>query len=439
MEAFDPLVLARIQFAANITFHILFPTVTIALCWALLFFRWRWLATRDTAWLEAYRLWTKVFALSFALGVVSGITMSFQFGTNWPGFMERIGNIAGPLLGYEVLTAFFLEATFLGVMLFGHGKVSERVHLFATAMVALGTTSSAFWILAANSWMQTPAGYEITSAGKIVLTDFGAAVFNPSTVARFLHTVLATWITGAVLVCGIAGYYVRKGLHGETARMMLKIGIILFAVTPLLQLGAAHGHAIQVIDFQPMKAAAMEGHFTTARGADVYVAGYVDEKNEKTYGISIPKGLSFLYNFDFNSEIKGLREVPKEDWPPVNLVFQAYHIMVTLGMIFIGLGLLGALLLWTGKLYTAKWYLWLLPFLIPLPHLAHETGWITAEAGRQPWIIQGLMRTARASSVVVSKGELAASLTMFALVYLLLLVMFVMLFIRIVKQGPEAS
>jgi cytochrome d ubiquinol oxidase subunit I len=220
---------------------------------------------------------------------------------------------------------------------------------------------------------------------------------------------------------------------------MLKIGILLFAVTPLLQLGAAHGHAIQVINFQPVKAAAMEGHFTTARGADVYIAGYVDEANEKTYGISIPGGLSFLYNFDFNSEIKGLREVPREDWPPVNLVFQAYHIMVTLGMIFIGLGLLGALLLWRGRLYTAKGYLWLLPFLIPLPHLAHETGWITAEAGRQPWIIQGLMRTAQASSVVVSAGELVASLTMFALVYLLLFVMFVMLFVKIVKKGPAAS
>jgi cytochrome d ubiquinol oxidase subunit I len=220
---------------------------------------------------------------------------------------------------------------------------------------------------------------------------------------------------------------------------MLKIGIILFAVTPLLQLGAAHGHAIQVINYQPMKAAAMEGHFETARGADVYIAGYVDEENEKTYGLYIPKGLSFLYNFDFNSEIKGLREVPKTDWPPVNLVFQAYHIMVTLGGIFIGMGLLGALLLWTGRLYAAKWYLWLLPFLIPLAHLAHETGWITAEVGRQPWIIQGLMKTAQASSVVVSKGELAASLTMFALVYLLLLVMFVMLFVKIVKQGPAGE
>jgi len=241
------------------------------------------------------------------------------------------------------------------------------------------------------------------------------------------------------MVCGIAGYYVQKGLHGETARTMLKIGIILFAITPLLQLGSAHGHAVQVINTQPVKAAAMEGHFNTARGANVYVMGFVDQAHEKTYGIYIPGGLSFLYNFDFNSEIKGLNDVSRENWPPVNLVFQTYHIMVALCMIFIALGLWGAWLLWTGKLYTAKWYLMALPFLIPLPHLAHETGWMTAEIGRQPWIIQGLMKTANAASVVVSTGELFFSLAMFFLVYLLLFVMFIMLFIKIVKQGPATS
>ena len=230
-----------------------------------------------------------------------------------------------------------------------------------------------------------------------------------------------------------------KALHDQTARTMLKIGIILFAITPLVQLGAAHAHAIQVINTQPVKAAAMEGHFHTTRGADIYVLGYVDAANEKTYGISIPKGLSFLYNFDFNSEIKGLNDYPKDNWPPLNLVFQSYHIMVGLGMIFIALGLLGALLLSTGKIYTAKWYLFLLPFLIPLPHVAHETGWITAEVGRQPWIIYGLMKTAAASSVVVSAGELIFSLAMFTLVYLLLFVMFILLFVKIIKQGPAAS
>lgn len=435
----DALLLARLQFAFTIGFHFLFPAMTLGVALIILISETLHLAAKEEVYRKITDLLARLLGLIFVIGAATGIVMEFSFGTNWSRYSRTVGDIFGPLLAAEGVIAFFLESVFVGVLIFGRKKVSPGVYWLSALLVFIGGHLSAFWILVANSWMQTPAGYEITSTGKIVLTDFGAAVFNPSTVARFLHTVLAAWITGAVMVCGIAGYYVRKGLHGETARMMLKIGIVLFAVTPLLQLGAAHGHAIQVIDFQPMKAAAMEGHFTTARGADVYVAGYVDEKNEKTYGISIPKGLSFLYNFDFNSEIKGLREVPREDWPPVNLVFQTYHIMVTLGMIFIGLGLLGALLLWTGKLYTAKWYLWLLPFLIPLPHLAHETGWITAEAGRQPWIIQGLMRTAQASSVVVSKAELAASLTMFTLVYLLLLIMFVMIFIKIVKQGPEAS
>jgi cytochrome d ubiquinol oxidase subunit I len=350
-----------------------------------------------------------------------------------------VGDIFGPILAAEGVIAFFLESVFIGVLIFGRNRVSPIVYWVAALLVFIGGHLSAFWIVVANSWMQTPAGYEINAAGKIMLTSFSAAVFNPSTVARFLHTVLATWVVSAVMVCGIAGYYVRKGQHGETARTMLKLGMILFAVTPLLQLGAAHGHAIQVINTQPVKAAAMEGHFHTTRGANIYVVGFVDEANEKTYGIYIPKGLSFLYNFDFNSEIKGLKEAPKENWPPVNLVFQSYHIMVALGMIFIALGLLGAWLLWTGKLYTAKWYLMGLPFLIPLPHLAHETGWITAEVGRQPWIIYGLMKTAAGASVVVSAGELIFSLLMFSAVYLLLFVIFVLLFVKIVKQGPATS
>ena len=238
------------------------------------------------------------------------------------------------------------------------------------------------------------------------------------------------------MIAGIAGYYVRKGLHGETARKMLMIGIILFAVTPLLQLVTGHLHAIEVINMQPEKAAAMEGHFTTTRGAALYALGFVDEEKEKTYGIYLPKAFSFLYNFDWNSEIKGLKDFPKENWPPVNFVFQSYHIMVGIGMLLIALGMLGAWLTITKKIYTAKLYLHILPFLIPLPHLAHETGWMAAEIGRQPWIIYKLMKTADAASVVVSRGDILFSLTLFFLIYLLLLIMFVMLFIKIVKKGP---
>jgi cytochrome d ubiquinol oxidase subunit I len=245
-------------------------------------------------------------------------------------------------------------------------------------------------------------------------------------------------MTCAIMVAGIAGYYVRKGLHGQTAKIMLKIGIILFAITPILQLATGHIHAVEVINMQPEKAAAMEGHFETARGVPLYIVGFVDEQNEKTYGIYAPKGLSFLYNFDWNSEIKGLKDFPKENWPPVNFVFQAYHIMVGIGMLAIALGLLGVYLLWTKKIYENKLYLFMLPFLIPLPHIAHETGWIAAEVGRQPWIIYKLMKTAKAASVVVTSGEIAFSLIMFFLIYLLLAIIFIMLFAKIVKKGPAA-
>jgi cytochrome d ubiquinol oxidase subunit I len=332
--------------------------------------------------------------------------------------------------------AFFLESVFLGVLLFGRNKVSPGIYWFSAFLVFIGGHLSAFWIIVANSWMQTPAGYTINEAGKIVLGNFSDAVFNPSTVVRYVHTILASWVTSAVMLAGITGYYVRKGLHGETAKMMLNIGIILFALTPLLQLGAGHAHAIKVIDMQPEKAAAMEGHFNTMKGAPIYALGYVDEQNQKTYGIYIPKGLSFLYNFDWNSEIKGLNDFPKEDWPPVNFVFQNYHIMVAAGMLMIALGLLGAYLLWRGKLYENKPYLLILPFLIPLPHIAHETGWIAAEVGRQPWIIYKLMKTSDAASVVVSAGEITFSLIMFFLIYLLLAAMFIKIFMKIVQKGP---
>ncbi|MBP7231039.1 MAG: cytochrome ubiquinol oxidase subunit I [Syntrophaceae bacterium] len=434
----DALLLARIQFAFTIGFHFLFPAMTLGVALILLISETLFLVKKDEIYRRITDFLARLLGLIFVVGAATGIVMEFSFGTNWARYARTVGDIFGPILAAEGVIAFFLESVFLGVLLFGRKKVSPKIYWLSAFLVFFGGHLSAFWIIVANSWMQTPSGYEITSAGKILLTDFGAAVFNPSTLARYLHTVLATWITGTVMVTGIAGYYVYKGLHGETARAMLKLGVILFAVTPILQLGAAHGHAIQVINYQPIKAAAMEGHFNTSRGADIYVAGYVDEEKEKTWGLSIPKGLSFLYNFDLNSEIKGLHEAPKEEWPPVNLVFQAYHIMVSLGGLFIGLGILGAFLLWTERLFTAKWYLGLLPFLIPLPHLAHETGWITAEVGRQPWIIQGLMKTSGASSVVVSAGQITFSLLMFLLVYLLLFVMFILIFRKIVLQGPEA-
>jgi len=437
--AMDALLLARIQFAFTIGFHFLFPMMTLGTALVILISESLYLIKKDDVYRKITDFFARLLGLVFVVGAATGIVMEFSFGTNWSQYSRMVGDIFGPILAAEGVIAFFLESVFIGVLIFGRKKVSPKVYWVAALMVFIGGHLSAFWIIVANSWMQTPAGYEVSAAGKVILTSFHDAVFNPSTMVRFIHTVLASWITCAVMVSGIAGYYVRKGLHGQTARTMLKIGIILFAITPLVQLGAAHAHAIQVIDTQPVKAAAMEGHFHTTRGADIYVLGYVDEDQEKTYGIYLPGGLSFLYNFDFNSEIKGLKEVSRENWPPVNLVFQSYHIMVALGMIFIALGLLGAWLLFTGRLYAATWYLWLLPVLIPFPHVAHETGWVTAEVGRQPWIIQGLMKTAAASSVVVSAGEIVFSLVMFSLIYLLLFIMFILIFVKIVRQGPAAS
>lgn len=433
----DALILARLQFAFTVGFHFLFPAMTLGTSLVILFSETMYLVKKEEAYRKITDFLARILGLIFVVGTATGITMEFSFGMNWSGYSRVVGDIFGPLLAAEAVIAFFLESVFIGVLIFGRNKVSPKVYWLSALLVFTGGHISAFWILAANSWMQTPAGYEISATGKIVLSNFSQALLNSSTVIRFFHTVMASWMTCAIMIAGIAGYYVRKRLHGETAKMMLKIGIILFAVTPLIQLSLGHLHAIQVIETQPEKAAVMEGLFETTKGAPLYLAGYVDEQNEKTYGIYIPRMLSILYNFNLNSEIKGLREFPKDNWPPVNLVFQAYHVMVGVGMLAIFMGLLGLFLLVKNKLFEAKKYLFILPYLIPLPHIAHETGWISAEVGRQPWIIYKLMKTADAASVVVSANQLVFSLIMFFLIYSLLFVMFVYLFVKIVKNGPE--
>lgn len=433
----DALILARLQFAFTVGFHFLFPAMTLGTSLVILFSETMYLVKKEEAYRKITDFLARILGLIFVVGTATGITMEFSFGMNWSGYSRVVGDIFGPLLAAEAVIAFFLESVFIGVLIFGRNKVSPKVYWLSALLVFTGGHLSAFWILAANSWMQTPAGYEIFATGKIVLSNFSQALLNSSTVIRFFHTVMASWMTCAIMIAGIAGYYVRKRLHGETAKMMLKIGIILFAVTPLIQLSLGHLHAIQVIETQPEKAAVMEGLFETTKGAPLYLAGYVDEQNEKTYGIYIPRMLSILYNFNLNSEIKGLREFPKDNWPPVNLVFQVYHVMVGVGMLAIFMGLLGLFLLVKNKLFEAKKYLFILPYLIPLPHIAHETGWISAEVGRQPWIIYKLMKTVDAASVVVSANQLVFSLIMFFLIYSLLFVMFVYLFVKIVKNGPE--
>ena len=430
----DALLLARIQFAANITFHILFPTITIALGWALLFFRLRWLKTRDDGWLMAYRFWTKVFALSFALGVVSGIVMSFQFGTNWPGFMERVGNVAGPLLGYEVLTAFFLEATFLGIMLFGHGKVSERVHLIATALVAFGTTMSAFWILALNSWMHTPAGFEIRD-GEFFVTSWLQVVFNPSFPYRLVHMLLASGLTMAFLVAGVAAWQLLKGKANASTDKSLRFGLSVGAVLIPLQILAGDFHGLNTLQHQPAKIAAMEGVWQTERGAPLLLFALPDEDTRSNhYEIGIPKGASLILKHDPDGEIKGLDEF-RGAHPPVAPVFWAFRIMVGTGMLMLLASWVGLWLLrrrgWNGAALPR-------PVLGGLSLMAFSgwtatvAGWYVTEVGRQPWIVQGLLRVDEVASAVPAP-YIALTLALYLTVYLALLVAYV----SVVKHMAE--
>jgi cytochrome d ubiquinol oxidase subunit I len=430
----DALVLARMQFAANITFHILFPTITIALGWALLFFRLRWLKTRDDGWLMAYRFWTKVFALSFALGVVSGIVMSFQFGTNWPGFMERVGNVAGPLLGYEVLTAFFLEATFLGIMLFGHGKVSERVHLIATFLVAFGTTMSAFWILALNSWMHTPAGFEIRD-GEFFVTSWFEVVFNPSFPYRLVHMLLASGLTMAFLVAGVAAWQLLKNKANASTGKSLRFGLTVGAVLIPLQILAGDFHGLNTLEHQPAKVAAMEGIWETQRGAPLLLFAVPDEAARTNhFEIGIPKGAALILKHDPNGELQGLNDFPGAH-PPVAPVFYAFRIMVGTGMLMLLVSWAGVWMLrkrgWRGDALPRP-FLGLTALMAFSGWTATVAGWYVTEVGRQPWIVQGLLRVDEVASSVPG-AHIAFTLALYLTVYLALLVAYV----SVVKHMAE--
>ncbi len=401
MEHFDTLMLSRIQFAANITFHILFPTISIALGWVLLFMRWRWLRTRDVAWLGVWRWWTKVFALTFALGVVSGVTMSFQFGTNWPGFMERAGNIAGPLLGYEVLTAFFLEATFLGVMLFGHGRVSERTHLVANFLVAFGTTMSAFWILSLNSWMQTPQGFEVID-GELHATDWWAIVFNPSFPYRLTHMLLASGLTVAFLMAGLAAWQRLRGHDNAGTPKVLRLGITLAAVLIPLQILAGDLHGLNTLQHQPAKVAAMEGVWDTERGAPLLLFAWPNEaERHNDLAIGIPKLASLILTHQLDGEIKGLNEFRGEH-PPVKPVFWSFRIMVGTGVLMLVVSWGGWWILrrqgWQAsaqRSWVAPPGFWrLLHAMTFSGWVATVAGWYVTEIGRQPYIVYGVIRTA---------------------------------------------
>jgi cytochrome bd ubiquinol oxidase subunit I len=434
MSELDPFILARIQFAANISFHILFPTITIALGWALLAFKLAFNRTGNEAWMDAYRFWVKVFALSFALGVVSGITMSFQFGTNWPGFMEKVGNIAGPLLAYEVLTAFFLEAVFLGIMLFGFRRVPNWVHTLATVLVAGGTTLSAFWIIALNSWMHTPAGYEIRD-GVVHATDWFAIIFNPSLPYRLTHMLLASGLTVAFLIAGISAYRWLRGDQVESVRKALKASIIGAAALIPIQIFVGDMHGLNTLEHQPAKVAAMEANWETRPAVPLVLFAIPDEKARTNHAeISVPYGASLILKHDPQGVVPGLNDFEGKH-PPVAPVFWGFRVMV-------GTGMLMLLASW-----AACWFVWrrgvagmprlLLRGLVAMSFsgwLATLAGWYVTEIGRQPWLVTGVLSTKDALGPVPA-GMVASTLAMYLMVYAMLLAAYVAVIVQLARKG----
>ncbi len=432
----DPILLARIQFAANISFHILFPTITIALGWVLLFFKLRFNATRDEAWMDAYRFWVKVFALSFALGVVSGITMSFQFGTNWPGFMERVGNIAGPLLAYEVLTAFFLEATFLAIMLFGFSRVPGWVHTGATFLVAFGTTMSAFWIIVLNSWMHTPQGHEMRD-GVAHAVDWAAIVFNPSMPYRLTHMLIASALTVAFLLAGISAWRWLKGDRAPAVMAALRTGVVMGAVLAPVQAFVGDLHGLNTLEHQPAKVAAMEGNWETRGHVPLVLFAIPDEANRTNrFEIAIPSGASLILKHDPAGVVPGLNDFEGKH-PPVAPVFYAFRVMVGVGLLMIAMAWAGAWFLWKRGTLPV---LMLRGFAVMAfaGWVATLAGWYVTEIGRQPWLVTGVLTTAQAAGPVPAMA-IGSTLVTYLVLYVLLLGAYITTIYRLAKKGRVAE
>ncbi|CAH9065316.1 Cytochrome bd-II ubiquinol oxidase subunit 1 [Pseudoalteromonas holothuriae] len=418
----DTLLLSRIQFATNISFHILFPTITIALAWFLVFFKVKYDRTQHPVWLRAYRFWVKIFALTFALGVVSGITMSFQFGTNWPGFMEKVGNIAGPLLGYEVLTAFFMEATFLGVMLFGMKRVPPKIHTLATIVVAIGTSLSAFWILSLNSWMQTPTGFELRD-GVVFPTDWFAVIFNPSFPYRLTHMLLASGLTAAFLIAGVSSYRLLKGDNKQAPQLTLKVSLTVAALLAPMQIFVGDLHGLNTFEHQPQKIAAMEGLWETQKGAPLILFAIPNEQTKSNdYEIEIPNMASLILTHKADGQIKGLNEF-EDARPPVKPVFFGFRIMVGMGFLMITVAVYFRFTLWRKK-SLASWQLKVLVAMSFSGWIATLAGWYVTEIGRQPFLVSGVLRIEDAVTQVASENVLI-SLIAYLTIYVLLLIAYI--------------
>jgi cytochrome d ubiquinol oxidase subunit I len=435
----DAVLLARVQFALTVGFHYIFPPLTIGLAWLIVVIQTLHLKTGRGIYRSMARFWVRLFAVSFAVGVATGIVMEFQFGTNWASYSRFVGDIFGAPLAAEAVFSFFLESTFLGLLLFGEKRLSAFMHWFSGLMVAVGATLSAFWIIVANSWQHTPAGYHIVD-GRAELTDFWAAVFNPSTLPRFSHVMSGAFVTGAFFMMGVSAYYLLRDRHVELARRSLRIGLVVGVVSSLAQLGTGHLQAVQVFERQPVKLAAIDAHFETADHAPYIVFGIPDEEQERVRAkVEVPWLLSLLVGLDPATEVKGLRDFPREHWPPVATTFFSFKIMETLGFMFIAVTLLAAGLTLTGRLMRHRWLLWVLLVSIPLPIAANEFGWIATEVGRQPWVVQGELLTRDAVSVSVPAAHILASILMFSSIYVVLGTVWIVLLRFKILKGPEPT
>lgn len=438
----DVVLLSRIQFALTSMFHYIYPPLSIGLGLLLVVMEGMYMKTKNPLYKTLTKFWIKIFALTFALGVATGVVQLFGFGTNWAHYSKFVGDVFGSALGAEGIFAFFLEAGFFGVMLFGWGRVSDKMHYMATILVAVGAHFSAVWIVIANSWMHTPAGYKIEGSGdamRAVVTDWWAMIFNPSAMERLVHVILGCWLAGIFLMLSISAYYLLKKREEPFAKVTMKIGLIAAAIVLLMQLVSGDTSAEIVRKYQPTKFAALEGIYQTKNSTPMSIIGWVDENSQTVKGIKIPGLLSFLAYRNFTQAVPGLDNYPKEHWPPVQPVFQAYHLMIGMWTLMVLIVLIAMVKWIRGSLPKSKWVLRGLVASVLFPQLANQGGWVTTEIGRQPWIVWGLLKTVKGVSGAIVANQVVGSITMFVVIYLLLFILFLFLLDRKIKEGPSVD
>jgi cytochrome d ubiquinol oxidase subunit I len=436
-------ILARIQFAFTVAFHYIYPPLSIGVGLILVIMEGMYLKTGLKLYENMTKFWIKIFALIFGIGVATGIVMEFEFGTNWAAYSKYVGDIFGSALAAEGIFAFALESGFLGILLFGWNRVSSKVHFFSTLMVFLGSMFSAVWIVVANSWQQTPAGFHIVGEGlnaRAEITDFWAMVFNPSSIERLTHVWIGSFLSGAFLVMSVNAYYILKKKHLTIAKPAFKIALLIAVFFSFAQLATGHKSADGVAKNQPAKLAALEGHYDSSAAADMYLLGWVNNSTQEVRGLKLPGGLSFLLHQDFKKPVTGLNAFkPNERPTQINAIFQVYHIMIAIGMFLIALTAYGTWLLYKGKLFENKFIMQVFLWSVVLPQIANQAGWFAAEMGRQPWVVYGLLRTSDALSKAVKANQIIFSLILFGLVYFTLFSLFIYLLNKKIKHGPEAS